>query len=263
MMDAEEEAEKMKKVLLSAKDLSKSYVTDRVQNHVINHLDLEIYEGDFTVIMGPSGSGKSTLLYNLSGMEEASGGRIYLEDRELTGLQENALTDLRLHTFGFVFQQIHLISNLNLFENIVLPGYLAKAEPDRVLQDRALDLLQKFQLDQAQKRLPSQVSGGEQQRAAIARALINRPKLLFADEPTGALNRKNSDIILDLFTQIHGQGQTIVMVTHDPRAALRANRILYILDGKVKGDLDLPPYALQDLTDRETQVTSWLRSLEW
>lgn len=253
----------MKKVLLEAKDLSKSYVSDRVQNHVINHLDLSIYEGDFTVVMGPSGSGKSTLLYCLSGMEEVTGGEVQFKDEKISSLKEKELSDIRLYRFGFVFQQIHLVSNLSLFENVVLPGYLTKSAAGQAVRDRADDLLEQFQLTEAKKRLPSQVSGGEQQRAAIARALINRPELLFADEPTGALNRKNSDIILDLFSKIHSEGQSIVMVTHDQRAALRANRIIYIVDGKVKGDLSLPPYQEEDLEARESQVSAWLRSLEW
>lgn len=253
----------MKKPLLEAKALGKSYRSGQVENPVIKHLDLTIYESDFTVVMGPSGSGKSTLLYCLSGMEPATEGEVIFEEQMISAMHENELADLRLFQFGFVFQQIHLVSNLNLFENVVLPGYLAAKQEVRSIDKRALDLLEQFQLSEAQKRLPSQVSGGEQQRTAIARSLINQPKLLFADEPTGALNRKNSDIILNLFSRIHEEGQSIIMVTHDLRAALRGNRVVYIVDGKVKGDLELSRYQEKNQDEREKELSDWLRSLEW
>lgn len=253
----------MKNTILKAEDLSKSYASDGLQNHVLKHIDLEIYDGDFTVIMGPSGSGKSTLLYCISGMEELSSGKVFLKERDISRLSENQLSDIRLNNFGFIFQQIHLVSNLSLFENVVVPGLCRTKSDNESVYKRASELLEKFQLAEARNRLPSQVSGGEQQRAAIARALINEPDVLFADEPTGALNQNNSNIVMDLFSQINEQGQSIVMVTHDRKAALRANRILYIIDGRIEGELELSPYKESQLKGRETQVNAWLESLAW
>ncbi len=253
----------MSKVLLDCQDVSKSYVYEGIQNHVLKHINLAIAQGEFTVIMGPSGSGKSTLLYCISGMESCSGGAVYLHGEDLTKLNENRLSDIRLKNFGFIFQQIHLVSNLSLLENVVVPGLSRKNSSNKEVYGKADSLLQTFLLEEAKNRLPSQVSGGEQQRAAIARALINQPDIIFADEPTGALNQNNSTIVLDLFTKLHQEGQTIVMVTHDRRAALRGERILYLLDGRIHGELTLPPYDENMLKSRESQVNAWLESLAW
>jgi len=253
----------MSKVILDCQDVSKSYANEGIQNHVLKHIDLEIRQGEFTVIMGPSGSGKSTLLYCISGMESCSGGAVCLHGNDITKFNENRLSDIRQQNFGFVFQQIHLVSNLSLFENVVVPGLSRKNSSNKEVYDKADKLLQTFLLEEAQNRLPAQVSGGEQQRAAIARALINQPDIIFADEPTGALNQNNSTIVLDLFTRINQEGQTIVMVTHDRRAALRGGRIVYLLDGRIHGELTLAPYDENMLKSRETQVNAWLESLAW
>lgn len=253
----------MKKSILTIQDLSKSYANEGVQNHVLKHIDLEIYEGDFTVIMGPSGSGKSTLLYCISGMEAVSSGSVLHQGRDITKLKEHQLSNLRLEHFGFIFQQIHLVSNLTLLENVLVPGLSKKGSDNSDVFRRANALLEAFQVNEAAGRLPSQVSGGEQQRAAIARALINEAELVFADEPTGALNQKNSTIVLDMFSKLNESGQSLVMVTHDRRAAIRANRILYILDGRLEGELELSPYKESEAKAREIQVNAWLESLAW
>ncbi len=253
----------MKNTILSAKALCKSFAHNGVQNHILTGLDIEIYEGDFTVVMGASGSGKSTLLYALSGMDKATGGSVLYNGKDITKIDEKKLAQLRHGDFGFVFQQMHLVSNLSLFENVAVPGYLNKTlSPDEV-NKRADELLQKMGIASIKTQLPSQCSGGEQQRCAIARAVINNPKLLFADEPTGALNRKNTTEVLNLLTDLNQNGQSILMVTHDSRAALRANRIIYIADGAVMGNLDLPPYTPENEKSREAQVTAWLSSMEW
>ena len=253
----------MKNTILSAKGLCKSFAHNGVQNHILSGLDIDIYEGDFTVIMGASGSGKSTLLYALSGMDRATGGQVIYNGNDIVKMSENSLAQLRHGDFGFIFQQMHLVSNLSLFENVAVPGYLNKAASAEDVNSRAEELLEKMGISHIKTQLPSQCSGGEQQRCAIARAVINSPKLLFADEPTGALNRKNTTEVLNLLTDLNTGGQSILMVTHDARAALRATRIIYIADGAVIGDIELPPYTAEAEKSRETQVNAWLASMEW
>ncbi|HHT24489.1 MAG TPA: ABC transporter ATP-binding protein [Clostridiaceae bacterium] len=253
----------MKEKILTVNNLQKIYESGDVKNHVIEDFNLDIYKNDFTVIMGPSGSGKSTLLYCLGAMESITNGEIIFENKDISKLKNNALSELRLNKFGFIFQQIHLVSNLNLFENVALPGLAGPNKTNDAVYETAKNLLERFGIDDAAKRLPSQVSGGEQQRAAIARALINQPTIIFADEPTGALNQNNSQIVMDLFTELNNSGQTIVLVTHDKRAALRANRIIYIIDGSIVSELNLDPYQASNLQEREEKVNEWLVSMEW
>ncbi len=253
----------MKKTILSAKGLCKSFAHNGVQNHILSELDIDIYEGDFTIVMGASGSGKSTLLYALSGMDRATAGQVLYNEQDIVKMSEKGLAQLRHGDFGFIFQQMHLVSNLSLFENIAVPGYLNKTVSSDEVNRHADELMEKMGISHIKKQLPSQCSGGEQQRCAIARAVINNPKLLFADEPTGALNRKNTTEVLNLLTDLNNNGQSILMVTHDSRAALRATRIIYIADGTVIGDLELPPYTAETEKSREVQVNSWLSSMEW
>lgn len=253
----------MKKSILSAKKISKSFAHNGGQVHVLSHLDFDLYEGDFTVIMGASGSGKSTLLYALSGMDRATAGQVLYGERDLVTMKEKELAKLRHEDFGFIFQQMHLIGNLSLFENVAVSGYLNKKKTAEEVKKRAGSLLSQMGLDGVKTHLPSQVSGGEQQRCAIARAVINLPKVLFADEPTGALNRQNSTEVLNLLTELNGKGQSILMVTHDMKAALRATRLLYLEDGKITGELSLPEYRQQDEKSREAQIGAWLNSLDW
>lgn len=253
----------MKNTILTAKGLCKSFAHNGGQIHILSHVDMELYEGDFTVIMGASGSGKSTLLYALSGMDRATAGQVIYGEKDLVKMNEKGLAGLRHTDFGFIFQQMHLVSNLSLFENIAVPGYLNKDKSAAQVKERTEKLLEQMGISHIKTHLPSQVSGGEQQRCAIARAVINEPKLLFADEPTGALNRKNTTEVLNLLTELNRSGQSILMVTHDMRAALRASRILYIADGKIIGDMTLPPYSADEEKSRETQVSAWLNSMEW
>lgn len=253
----------MKKSILSAKDLCKTFAHNGSQNHVLSNVNLEIFEGDFTVIMGASGSGKSTLLYALSGMDPATSGEVIFCGQNLVKMKEKELARLRHTDFGFIFQQMHLVSNLSLFENVAVPGYLNKKNTVKEVQARARELLAQMNIAHIGKHLPSQASGGEAQRCAIARAVINRPLLLFADEPTGALNRKNTNEVLNLLTGLNREGQSVLMVTHDIRAALRATRLLYIEDGKIIGEMNLPPYEEGEERKRETQVNAWLSAMEW
>lgn len=247
----------MKETILSAKKLDKEFRGTQI----LHGIDLEIYTGDFTVIMGASGAGKSTLLYCLSGMDTVSGGQLYFRNQPLAGAGEKELTLLRANAFGFVFQNTQLVSNLTLYENVVLAGLIGKASQQETRQ-RADALLEQMNLGEAKNRLPSQVSGGEAQRAAVARAIIGEPDILFADEPTGALNKANTEEVLALLTLLNTAGQTILMVTHDKNAALRGNRILYLEDGSITGELRLPSYAGGD-QQREEQLNRWLEQAGW
>jgi putative ABC transport system ATP-binding protein len=253
----------MSKAILKATDVCKSFANNGGQNHVLDMINLEVYEGDFTVIMGSSGAGKSTLLYALSGMDVPTAGQVQYKNREITGMKEKQMAKLRAEEFGFIFQQIHLVSNLSLFENVAVTGYLDKKRSTKATRERALSLLTRMHVEGAKDRLPSQVSGGEAQRAAIARAMINEPGLLFADEPTGALNKHNTEDVLNLLTELNRQGQSILMVTHDVRAAIHANRFLYLEDGKVIGEMTMPPYEAAETKNREKQVDAWLTSMAW
>lgn len=252
-----------KKKILTAKGVCKSFALNGGQTHVLSGVDMEIYEGEFIVIMGKSGSGKSTLLYALSGMDRATAGEVVYKEKDIVKMKEKELTKLRCNEFGFIFQQMHLVSNLTIFENIAVPGYLNKNVSEKETDRKTNELLEKVGISDIKEHLPSQCSGGEQQRCAVARAVINDPVIIFADEPTGALNKKSSLEVLDIMTALNKKGQCIMMVTHDSRAALRADRILYIEDGKISGELKLSPYDASDEKSRDTQVTSWLSSMGW
>lgn len=245
----------MKETILSGKGLCKSFGSSTVMDNV----DIDIYAGDFTVIMGPSGAGKSTLLYCLSGMDSLTSGQVLFKGQDISRLPEKGMAKLRAREFGFVFQQPHLVSNLTLFENVAVAGYAGKSEK---VDRRANELLEQMNVGAAKDRLPNQVSGGEAQRTAIARAMINRPALLFADEPTGALNKSSSQEVMNLLSRLNAQGQSILMVTHDTRAALRGNRLLYLEDGKIVDELELFPYSGDDRA-REQKITGWLSEMRW
>lgn len=244
--------------IIKTEMLCKSYISDGEVNNVIKNMNLTIYEKDFTVIMGASGSGKSTLLYTLSGMLEATGGSIIFDRQDITSLRENKMALFRKKTLGFVFQSINLVNDLNLLENVCCPAYgtgKSKAETDA----RARELLERLEMGEQLKKFPHQLSGGQNQRVAICRALMNNPKMLFADEPTGALNSTQGQNVLDIFTELNENGQSIVMVTHDMKAALRANRLIYLKDGRLDGELNLVPYSANDIDEREGCVYDFLK----
>ena len=249
--------------ILQGKKVSRIFLQGNKKTAVLDQIDLEIYDGDFTVIMGSSGAGKSTLLYALSGMDQISGGQVFYKGRQISGLKEKQMAKLRAEEFGFVFQQTNLVSNLTLLENVAVAGYVSRKGSTEEIRERARQLLKQMNVEKAENRFPSQVSGGEAQRAAIARAMIGQPGLLFADEPTGALNRSNTTEVLDLLTDLNRSGQSILMVTHDMRAAARGNRILYLEDGKVLDELKLPVYRESQEKAREDKVSSWLSGLQW
>lgn len=253
----------MKQVIMKAENVCKSFANSGIQNHVLDRVNVDIYEGDFTIIMGASGAGKSTLLYALSCMDSPTGGKVYYKNQVISGISERRMAPIRANEFGFVFQQTHLVSNLTLFENVAVAGYLNKKKTAGEVKERAEKLLRQMNIFEAKDRYPSQVSGGEAQRAAIARAMINEPGIVFADEPTGALNKRNTTQVLNILTELNRNGQSIVMVTHDSHAAIRATRLLYIEDGKVIGEMVMSLYEEKHAKSREAQVNSWLSSMQW
>ena len=196
-------------------------------------------------------------------MDQISGGKVFYKEKEISHLKEKQIAKLRAQEFGFVFQQTHLVSNLTLLENVLVAGYVSEKEPPKEVETYARNLFMQMEVAHAKDRLPSQVSGGEAQRAAIARAMIGHPGILFADEPTGALNKANTMEVLNLLTELNRSGQSILMVTHDMRAAVRGNRILYLEDGKILDELELSDYSELDEKKRENEVSRWLTGLQW
>lgn len=252
----------MKNIIIKTELLCKSFISDGEVYNVIKNLDLEVYDGDFTVIMGSSGSGKSTLLYSLSGMDDVTTGKVLFEDVLITKMKEKEISKLRKEKLGFVFQGINLIPDLNVYENILSPTYKTKANRKNI-EDRIDKLLEKMELTSHKKKFPNQLSGGQKQKVAICRALINNPKVLFADEPTGALNSSQGQSVLDVFTKINKEGQSVVMVTHDLKAAIRGNRIIYLKDGRIDGDLQLDDYDDATSSKREEMIYKFLKEKGW
>lgn len=250
-------------IVIQTEKLSKTYSSQGTQNHIIKNLDLVIYSEDFTVIMGPSGAGKSTLLYLLSGMDRPTLGSVHFAGRDLKELSQDRLALFRRKNCGFVFQQINMVDGMSLSDNVLAPGLLSSRNRRTILA-RASDLFEQVGLDEAtQARFPGQVSGGEAQRAALVRALINSPAVLFADEPTGQLNSSSSTQVLDLLEATHARGQAVVTVTHDVRTAARGTRVLYVRDGTIRGELHLARMADQVPQSRLEILQSFLAEVGW
>lgn len=252
----------MGKTLLKTESLSKSFSSGGALQHVLKNIDLELYEGDFTVIMGASGAGKSTLLYALSGMDTPTLGTITFGDRVISDLNADELAVFRRRHCGFVFQQIYLIDGMSVMDNVLAAGLLVNKDR-KALAGRARELFAAVDIPpETQSRFPTQISGGEAQRAGIVRGLINSPEILFADEPTGALNSRTGLHVLDTLTEFNRQGQSVVMVTHDMRSARRGNRILYLKDGVILGECDLGKYVHGDAR-RHEKLSAFLTEMGW
>lgn len=252
----------MKNTIIKTEQLCKSFGAGSRGQQVLKDLDIEIYEGDFTVIMGASGAGKSTLLYALSGMDRPSGGHIRFYDTAVEELSSDKLAVFRRKHCGFVFQQMFLLDNMSILDNI-LAGGLLTGKDKKAIAGYAKELLTRVGLTETiWKKFPAQLSGGENQRAAIVRALINRPKVVFADEPTGALNSASGKAVLDVLSEVNNSGQSVVMVTHDLTSARRGNRILYIRDGVIGGECDLGRYVSGD-RERHQKLLSFLSEMGW
>ncbi len=252
----------MANVILKTNQLSKSFKSGTQEQQVLKNLDIEFYEGDFTVIMGSSGAGKSTLLYALSGMDRPTNGTIQFFDTEIADLNNDKLAVFRRKNCGFVFQQMFLLDNMSILDNILASGLLVRGDKKEIISN-AKELLTKVGLtEMIWRKFPSQLSGGENQRAAIVRALINKPRVVFADEPTGALNSASGNAVLDVLSDINDDGQNIIMVTHDLRSARRGNRIIYIKDGVIGGECNLGKYVSGDKA-RHEKLQSFLLEMGW
>ena len=249
--------------ILRTEKLCKSCSNGGIQQHVIKNLDMEIITGDFTIIMGASGSGKSTLLYALSGMDKPSMGKVLFNETEIQDYSNDELAVFRRGNCGFVFQSVYLLENQTILDNI-LTGALIVQKNSRELVQKAKDLLTKVGIDQEMwKKYPNQLSGGEAQRVGIVRAIINDPKILFADEPTGQLNSASGRDVLDVFTEIHKNGQSIVMVTHDIKTALRGTRVIFLRDGGIEGEYRMPVYGTDDEKLRRAGLQEFLDEMGW
>ncbi|MBU5311955.1 ABC transporter ATP-binding protein [Tissierella carlieri] len=252
----------MRNVIISTNKLCKTFSNGGMQQHVLKNLDIEIFEGDFTIIMGSSGAGKSTLLYALSGMDKPTLGSIKFFDEEITKLSNDKLAVFRRANCGFVFQQMFLMDNMSILDNILMSGLLLSKDRKEITA-RAKELLIQVGLDETiWRKFPTQLSGGEAQRAAIVRALINQPKVVFTDEPTGSLNSAAGKAVLDLLTEVNNKGQSVIMVTHDLKSARRGNRILYMRDGVIHGVCDLGKYISGD-RERHIKLQGFLTEMGW
>lgn len=248
--------------ILTAKDLCKTFSNESVQQHVLKNLNLSVEQGDFTVIMGNSGSGKSTLLYALSGMDRPTLGSVSYHGEEISKLDNDALAIFRRRHCGFVFQQNYLNDTMSVLDNIIVCGLLV-GKNRRAVAEHARELLKQVGVEeQSFGKFPTQLSGGEQQRVAVVRGIINEPEILFADEPTGALNSKAGLDVLDTLTKFHEEGLSVVMVTHDMRSARRGNRILYLKDGAVMGECELGHYKPDDKA-RHEKLRAFLAEMGW
>lgn len=274
-----------KREIVVAKDLSKTFSNGSVQQHVLKNLNLSIYKGDFTVIMGNSGSGKSTLLYALSGMDRPSMGTITYYTEKMNGSEESVerteissynndkLAMFRRDHVGFVFQQNYLNDSMSALDNVMVCGLLKNGNR-KALAEKAKKLLHKVEIDEMDyRKFPTQLSGGQQQRVAVVRGVINSPEVLYADEPTGALNSQNTENVLNILSDLNAEGQSIVMVTHTLAAAERGNRVIYLADGVLADEVNLGPYVgnykdagnpmVEEAKMRHTKLKNFLQDMGW
>jgi len=248
--------------IIKTNRLCKTFSNGGVQQHVLRNIDLDIYEGDFTVIMGASGAGKSTLLYALSGMDKPTLGEISFAGEKITDKKPDELALFRRKNCGFVFQQTYLVESMSVLDNVLAAGLLTEKNK-KAAATGAKEVLKSVDIEESLwDKFPAQLSGGEAQRVGIARALVNRPRVVFADEPTGALNSKTGKDVLDTLTRANNDGQSVVMVTHDITSARRGNRILYVKDGEIAGKLDLGKYLSGD-KERHLKLRDFLGGMGW
>ena len=238
--------------MIKVKNISKSY-KDAV---VLNNVSLEINKGDFIAVMGPSGSGKSTLLYSISSMDNPDEGEVVFEGIDVYKLSESELSKFRLNKMGFVFQNSQLLKNLSIFDNIILPGMVAKRESIEVIRARAIELMSKMGIEDIKDRDIREVSGGQLQRAAICRAMINNPEILFMDEPTGALNSEAASQVMEILKKLNQEGISIMLVTHDAKMASMAKKVIYIKDGRLAGEI-----KLSDEKEALAEIDLWLKTI--
>lgn len=250
-------------IVLEAKDLCKTYILNKRQNNVLRNINFSVKEGELTAVMGPSGSGKSTLLYTVSGMEDATAGAIQFLNMDISTVSKNKMADIRLTEMGFIFQHMYMLKKLSIYDNIILPAYQANA--DRAEKNEyAKELMRKMQIIEIADNDINEVSGGQLQRACLCRSLINNPKMIFADEPTGSLNKQASIDVMNEILRVNCEGTAVLLVTHDIRVAAKSDRVLYITDGTIQGEYELGKYPGEEsLRSRERELNNWLLDMGW
>ncbi len=252
--------------VLTAKDLCKTYIVNKRQNNVLKNVNFSIDEGEMVAIMGPSGSGKSTLLYAVSGMDSITAGEVDFSGRNIAKMDEKKLAELRLDEMGFIFQQMYMLKNLTVLDNIILPSCQSKKikETRKETVQRGEALMRKLNIIDIADNDITEVSGGQLQRACICRSMINNPKIIFADEPTGALNRSSSDEVMEELSKLNNDGTTIMLVTHDVKVAAKCTRVLYIVDGNIKGEYNISKCEnASQIRERERVLNNWLMEMGW
>lgn len=244
------------RTVLEVKNLSKKFE----ESQILSNVSFMVEEGEFVAIMGPSGSGKSTLLYCISGMDRPTSGKVLVSGKDISKMSDEDISVIRLHHMGFIFQHTHLLKNLSIRDNIVLAGFKAGKFTREEVNNKANKLMKKTGISKISGHDIKTVSGGELQRAGICRALINQPDILFADEPTGALNSRATKEVMDIINDINNEGTTVVLVTHDAKVAARASRVIFILDGKIHNEIRMGKYNLNegDKSQRERKMAMWL-----
>lgn len=250
----------MKKVIIG-EEIIKSFGRGDDKRYVLDGVNIEIKESELIAVMGPSGSGKSTLLFVLSGMDKIDGGKVIFNGRDLSTVEEKELSDIRRRKMGFVFQQPTLLKNLNILDNIILYSVRDNRKNITGIIEKAKMLMKKVGIAELEKRDIMQASGGQLQRAGICRALMNSPQIIFGDEPTGALNSKSAQEIMNIFFEINADGTAIMLVTHDAKIAAQTEHILFMRDGKIVTEMKLPKYKGIDLNSRVEQVTLEMRRI--
>lgn len=248
--------------IIKGENLVKIYGGGTEKNNALNLIDIEINKGEFVAVMGPSGSGKSTLLFALSGTDNIDGGAVEFDGTRLDKLSEDKLADFRRTKMGFVFQQPTMLKNLNLLDNIILVALQGNAKNVSEITLKAKKLMEDTGIAGLEKRDITEVSGGQLQRAGICRALINSPDILFADEPTGALNSKASEEIMDLLLAANKNGAAIMLVTHDSKVAAKADRVLFMKDGKIVSELQLGKFSDLDTENRIEKTIAMMKAVE-
>ena len=252
--------------ILEVKDLCKTYIVNKRQNNVLKNVNFTVAEGEMVAVMGPSGSGKSTLLYAVSGMDGITAGEALFCGKNIAMMGEKELADLRLDEMGFIFQQMYMLKNLTVLDNIILPAVQSKknTESRKETVQRGQELMRKLDIIDIADNDINEVSGGQLQRACICRSMINDPKMIFADEPTGALNRTSSDEVMEELAKLNNDGTTIMLVTHDVKVAAKCTRVLYIVDGNIQGEYNLDRYEnASQMRERERALNNWLLELGW
>ena len=248
--------------ILEVTDLCQTYIPNKRQNNVLRNVNFSVDEGEMVAVMGPSGSGKSTLLYTVSGMDNMTSGTVLFGEKDISTLKADELAALRLDEMGFIFQQMYMLKNLSVLDNILLPARQSKANKLSVKEkrERGLELMRKLDIVEVADNDINEVSGGQLQRACICRSMINSPKMIFADEPTGALNRQSSNEVMEELCKINADGTTIMLVTHDAKVAAKCSRVLYIVDGNIQGEYNNEG---KDERTRERSLNNWLLEQGW